>query len=337
MNAEHSNLPAQFIRARHLSLAFARSVEFPLLLLAALPLFFRNALPPWAFMWLIACSIFMACKWLTWRRSETKTAPAWKIWAWFLAWPGLDAKSFFETPSDATPRKYAGMRDHPSRSSRRKEALTLPPPFQGVIRSPQIWLAALLKTLLGAALLWGIVRMLPASSGLLAGWCGLVGLVLLLHFGIFHLLALAWQSVGVDVQPLMNAPAKSASLGEFWGRRWNSAFNQLVHGLLFRPLRRPLGVAGATLFVFLLSGLIHELVISVPARAGYGLPTTYFLLQGAGVLLERSPAGRALHLRHGLAGWCFTMAFVALPVFWLFHPPFVLRVILPFLRVIRAL
>ena len=101
-------------------------------------------------------------------------------------------------------------------------------------------------------------------------------------------------------------------------------------------MRRPLGLNGAMLVVFLASGLIHELVISVPAHGGYGLPTLYFLIQGAGVLLEHSAVGRRLHLRRRFAGWCFTLGFVALPVFWLFHPPFVMRVILPFLHVIGA-
>jgi len=89
--------------------------------------------------------------------------------------------------------------------------------------------------------------------------------------------------------------------------------------------------------VFLASGLIHDLVISLPAHGGYGLPTGYFILQGLGITLERSAAGRRLGLQRGFPGWLFMFVVAAGPAFWLFHPPFVLRVILPFMHAIRAL
>ena len=87
------------------------------------------------------------------------------------------------------------------------------------------------------------------------------------------------------------------------------------------------------MIAFAVSGLIHELVISLPAGAGYGLPTGYFLLQGLAVL-----AGRQWNvLRNGISGWVFTMLVVAGPAYWLFHPPFIKNVILPFMRAIGAL
>jgi hypothetical protein len=98
-------------------------------------------------------------------------------------------------------------------------------------------------------------------------------------------------------------------------------------------MARRIGSAGATLSAFVVSGLIHEIVISLPAGAGYGMPTAYFLLQGTAVLIQRKIAG----LRGALSGWLFTTIVVAAPVFWLFHPPFVARVIVPFLRAIGAL
>ena len=85
----------------------------------------------------------------------------------------------------------------------------------------------------------------------------------------------------------------------------------------------------ATLSAFALSGLIHELVISLPADAGFGLPIGYFLLQGLAALAQRKTAI--------LRGWLFTMLVVAGPAFWLFHPPFVRRVIIPFMHAIGAL
>jgi alginate O-acetyltransferase complex protein AlgI len=47
-----------------------------------------------------------------------------------------------------------------------------------------------------------------------------------------------------------------------------------------RPLQRRLGRGPALLGSFLVSGLLHEVAISLPVRAGWGLPKLYFLLQG---------------------------------------------------------
>jgi hypothetical protein len=97
-----------------------------------------------------------------------------------------------------------------------------------------------------------------------------------------------------------------------------------------------LGLLPATLAAFLASGLIHDFVISFPARGGYGLPTAYFMLQGAGVWFERSRVGRRLALSSGARGWFFTLAIAGAPAFLLFHPPFVERVIVPFVAAIRS-
>jgi hypothetical protein len=90
------------------------------------------------------------------------------------------------------------------------------------------------------------------------------------------------------------------------------------------------------MLAFLVSGLLHDFVISVPARGGYGLPTLYFLLQGAGVLFEHTKFARHCGLGHGIRGWLFTLLVTAGPAFWLFHPPFIHRVILPMLHAIGA-
>ena len=165
----------------------------------------------------------------------------------------------------------------------------------------------------------------------------MLGLIFLLHFGSFDLLARAWQAGGICAEPIMRSPILSQSLGEFWGKRWNLGFRQLSHDFLFRPALPKVGIAGATMLVFLASGLIHDLVISVPARAGYGLPTAYFLLQGLAALAERSAPAQALGLQSGIRGWLWTVLVTAAPAYCLFHPWFVMRVILPFLGAINAL
>ena len=273
----------------------------------------RNLVPAWAFMWVLSLAIFLGLKWLTWWNARVRIAhAAWRSAAYLLASPGMDAKAFLDASQRVPAQPLAT--------------------WLGAT-----WLGAIAKTVLGAALLWLGARFVPQQEPLLRGWVGMLGLILMLHFGSFQLLGLLWQSVGVDAQPIMRAPLRSTSLGEFWGKRWNLGFRQVAHELIFRPLHRRLGARAAGLLVFVVSGLVHDLVISLPARAGYGLPTGYFLLQGAGATLEHSRLGKRLGLGRGVRGWCFTMAVLATPVFWLFHPWFVLRVILPFMRAIYAI
>ena len=57
----------------------------------------------------------------------------------------------------------------------------------------------------------------------------MLGLILLLHFGSFELIALFWQSRGVNAKPIMSAPLRATSLAEFWGKRWNLGFRQFSH------------------------------------------------------------------------------------------------------------
>jgi alginate O-acetyltransferase complex protein AlgI len=279
----------------------------PLVLLVAAALSLRAKLPAWGFMWALAAAIFFGLKWLSWWRARSEVAhSAWRSWAYLFGWPGMDAESFLGDGRVARP-------------------------------SLMQWCWAMAKTGAGIALLFGCARLVPEDLPLLRGWIGLLGLILVLHFGSFELIALGWRALGVDAEPIMQSPIASRSLSEFWGKRWNLGFRQLSYDFIFQPLHRVLGVAGATMVVFLFSGLIHESVISLPARGGYGLPTGYFLLQGFGVILERSRLGKGLALQRGFSGWAFMAIMTAGPAFWLFHPPFVMRVALPFLRAIRAI
>jgi alginate O-acetyltransferase complex protein AlgI len=110
-------------------------------------------------------------------------------------------------------------------------------------------------------------------------------------------------------------------MGDFWGNRWNLAFRDLARTTLYGPLRPRVGARRAMFAVFLASGLAHEAVFSVSAGAGFGLPTAYFLLQG---------------LTSRVRGRVPTLLITGPPAFFLFHPPFVERVYVPFLRAIRA-
>lgn len=274
----------------------------------AAAVFFRDRMPAWLFMWTLSFAIFAALKWMTWWTARGRTtAGVGRSIAYLVAWPGMDAEAFLD---GSLPPSHPQFRE---------------------------WCWASVKTALGVVLLWVVARRIPAEQALLRGWIGLFGLIFLLHFGSFHLIALFWQRMGVDAQPIMSKPILSRTLSEFWGRRWNLGFRQLAHEFIFHPLHKRIGVAAAGLSVFVASGLIHDLVISVPARGGYGLPTGYFILQGLGVTLERSHLGGKIGLQAGLPARIFAIVVTAVPVFWLFHPPFLQRVILPFLQAIGAL
>lgn len=280
----------------------------PLVVLPLVVVSTGRALPAWGFMWAISFSIFVSLKWLTWWKARFKVDhTALRSAAYLLMWPGMDGDSFLNAKSFA------------ERPTARQ------------------WVAACSKTGLGAICLWFLARRVPLNMPLLRGWIGMLGLILSLHFGIFHILALAWQRIGVAAEPIMRAPLRSQSLSDFWGKRWNLGFSQLSHSLIFLPLYRQLGAGFAGFLVFLVSGLLHDVVISVPARGGYGLPTLYFAIQAGGVAFERSAAGKQLGLGRAPCGWFFMAVVTAGPAFWLFHPPFVRNVMLPFMKAIEAL
>ncbi len=279
-----------------------------LALLPTLVLLTRNFYAAWVFMWLLAFAVFFGCKWLTWRRGLRQMGEVnWFIsFGYLFGWVGMDEKKFLNV-------RHAHFK-----------------PKTGD------WLLAGTKTLTGVALIWLVARQLVAPSPILAGWTGMLGVILCLHFGLFQLLALAWQRIGVNAPPIMRKPVKAVSLADFWGRRWNGAFHQLAHELAFRPLLRKCGPIWATLTVFLISGLIHDLLISIPARGGYGLPTAYFLIQGLGVIFERTTWAKKIGLSCGRRGRLFAIICAAGPAYWLFHPVFIHHIILPMLHAIGA-
>lgn len=251
-----------------------------------------NNVPNWLFMWLLAGGMFALAKAAMLMQATGLTG--WRSLAYMLAWPGMNTGEWLE------------------RSGRYEKHLP--------------WHAGVASCVVGAFLIWGVARCW--THPLMAGWTGMIGIVLMLHFGLFRALAGFWQRKGVGVRPLMDAPLCAVTVAEFWGRRWNRAFRDLSQTLLGRPLARRWGAGVALWVVFLVSGLAHEVVISVPAGDGYGLPTAYFAVQAGAILIEK---------RFRFRGHCWAVAAIGLPAFFLFHPLFVERVILPFLITLGAL
>jgi hypothetical protein len=259
---------------------------------------FARTLPPWAAMVVAACGAFYAFKLITYRGAANEPAPNQagpslrRKLGYFLAWPGLDAVAFL--------------------SARR--------PIAKPTRSA--WLQACAMTVFGGAIflaaMWCAVQSeLVANHALAVGWLGMVAMVTSFHFGLFRLAGLAWQRAGVVAEPIMDRPLAAANLAEFWERRWNKAFRDLVHRHVVAPLIRRLGPKGALVAGFTFSGLVHELCISLPA---------------GGILFARSTFGTKLGLRRGPRARLYATLVLAAPLPLLFHEPFVQRVIVPLLE-----
>ncbi|MCA9034640.1 MAG: hypothetical protein KDA91_05895 [Planctomycetaceae bacterium] len=244
-------------------------------------------------------------------------------WFWFVAWPGLNAAEFFTTvPARHIPREDWG--------------------FAGS------------KTAAGGFLFWILAPRMLSWNKWAAGWTALAGVVFMLHFGLFHWMALFWQSKGRNVRPIMNWPVMANSLADFWSRRWNLAFRDYAHSQIFTPLSRwfqefsskhsskedtglsrrirRIGPMLAILVGYAFSGIIHELAISVPAEAGYGLPTLYFAIQGAGIVTERIVSRQLIRINDGWLGRFWALLVAGVPAVILFHHAFVVKVVVPLLQ-----
>lgn len=172
------------------------------------------------------------------------------------------------------------------------------------------------------------------ASRFLATALLLPGLSLILHFGIFNLGAGAWRLAGVDCEPLFRAPLLSRSLREFWSRRWNQAFSEMTAVAVYRPLADAIGRPPALLAAFLVSGLFHEIAISVPVKAGFGRPLLYFAIHAGLVLIEKALADTGHEVGHRpWLGRAWTAACLLVPMPLLFHPPFVKGVLWPLIGV----
>lgn len=267
-------------------------------------LLLRPFLASYTWMWLMVGVILVGCKGIVLARHAGSVAAGnpGRLLAFLFPWPGLNWK-----------------------------------PFASANRGPLLWkpLAAwgTANVLAGSLLLWGVTRFESIQAvGMLHGWVGLIGMSLVAHFGVLQLLAAFWRNRGVPVAKLWDFPLQSKSLAEFWSLRWNRAFHHFTRDEICLPLRRRFGPATALLAGFTFSGLLHELVISVPALGGYGFTTLYFLIQAAGVFGERRlPRQTPDGIRR-----LWTVAFVIGPVGLVFHPPFLHNVVLPFLSAIGA-
>lgn len=287
--------------ARH-GTAHARLAAAWLLLIPVAAWWLSRKAPAWVMMWSISSAEFLALKILT-LRGLPAGLPLGRVVSYVVLWPGMKPREFLGLTSAKVP----------------------------VATAPQLaW--ALCKMAFGiVGVVWSVANAYSAPA-LLVGWVGMVGIIFTLHFGGFALLSWAWRRAGVAALPIMRAPISATSIGEFWGERWNLAFAELARRFILRPLARPVGATVAGGIVFLASGLIHETVLSLPARTGWGGPTLYFVLQPLGIVAEKSATGRRLGLGEGFRGWLWVLLFTVGPLPILFSPGFVERIIVPMLQ-----
>jgi Membrane bound O-acyl transferase family len=300
------------------------------------------SIPAWGAMWLLAINVFAGVKWLSWarvRKSVSRAADWRRHLAYFLAWPGLDAEAFLAPARDTSltrQRRTAsisgGGLSFACASGWYEERN--PANSRPDLRE---WTLAILKTTAGAVLFWGVARLAYPLHPLAAAWVGMVGVGLMLHFGVLHLLSCVWRTRGVNARRLMSNPLAARSVSDYWGKRWNTAFRDLAHRFIFRPVSKRLGTTAALWSVFLFSGLVHDLVISVPAGGGYGLPTLFFLIQALAIEVEHSALGKHLGLARGIRGWVFTMLVLVVPVSLLFPLPFLRNIVLPMMDAMGAI
>jgi alginate O-acetyltransferase complex protein AlgI len=281
-----------------------------LLLVLGLLWSLRNLFDPWWWMWIVAFAIFFGFKVLTLLHldaiSRQRLSPG-RLATYFFLWPGL------------RPSIFVGMA------------------CQKGLNSRSLWTNGCLQLMFGAIAIWSVPRWLPTNSPTwLRAWTGMVGFSLLVHFGLFDLLAAFWRTMGIPVEKLFSNPWRSVSLTDFWSHRWNRSFSEFCRSFVFWPLARRWGTRWASFAVFAFSGFIHEMMISVPARGGYGGPMMYFVINGLAVQIETFSGWRKLTRRLPVVGRIWAMTVVLTPLPLLFHGSFQTRVVLPFLAAIGA-
>ncbi|GAA0909205.1 hypothetical protein Vau01_104760 [Virgisporangium aurantiacum] len=221
--------------------------------------------------------------------------PAGQALAAYLTWPGVNPAPFTRTRNTGTGADATGV---PATARR------------WVVRGALVMAAGLAG---GAALAVAAPRLNRAT----VGWLGVAVILTTVHLGASDMLS-GWRVRRYPVLRLFADPLASRSLRQFWSLRWNTAYVEM-NRVVFAPFARRWFGRYANAALFALSGLLHEAAISVPVLAGFGGPTTYFLLHAAAVHAEP---------RIGLARWprplarLWTWCWVLAPLPLLFHTPF---------------
>ncbi|GJN20984.1 hypothetical protein PR202_gb08429 [Eleusine coracana subsp. coracana] len=147
-----------------------------------------------------------------------------------------------------------------------------------------------------------------------------------LDFLLPCLAALGRAVLGLEMEPQFDRPYLSASLQDFWGRRWNLMASAVLRASVYGPVRARTGsAAAAVLATFLASGIMHEVVVYyVTFRPPTGRVTLFFALHGASLCAEKwwcARRGVSVRLLPRAVATPLVLAYVAGTAFWLFFPP----------------
>lgn len=252
---------------------------------------------PWAMMWLVGVVVYVAIKLSALFRSRSLSPGG--LLAYTVFEPGLNTRPYL------VERSTIAFVDNDWWTG-----------LVGVLASVTLWLVGVPAVRLMSEWLAGLTVMASVICGL--------------HFGLFRLMTARVRWAGWDAGPIMESPWRSESLSEFWGRRWNIAFRDAASDLVVTPLRkRRVRKRWILLAAFLFSGVVHDIVMSLPC-GGWGRPTGYFLIQFVGIVVAQSAVGKRLSLVAGNAGRWYATVVILAPLLLLFHRPFCEEIMLPF-------
>ncbi|KAI3866045.1 hypothetical protein MKX03_024744 [Papaver bracteatum] len=139
--------------------------------------------------------------------------------------------------------------------------------------------------------------------------------------------------LGLELEPQFNQPFLSTSLQDFWGKRWNLMVTGILRPTVYQPVQsifmRIVGKRCAKLIAllatFVVSGLMHELIVYYLGRVWPTWEISYFfVLHGVALAVE-------IELKRCFRGKCdlpqlvsgpLTAGFVLVTGSWLFFPQF---------------
>ncbi len=144
-------------------------------------------------------------------------------------------------------------------------------------------------------------------------YLALISILFIVHMGLVDVWGDVLKLLGFAPNRMFDRPFLADSLKSFWSHRWNRAFVEMNKIFFVSPLKNKMNASVLAFFIFLVSGVLHEIGISYAADANYGFPLLYFLIQGLGFVLEKK-------VKLGRIG---TLLIVLVPFPLLFAPSFV--------------